>query len=77
MSHFKGLEALKAVLIKGTNYRKIEHSSTNKTVTDTACELLGEKPWITRDVLDLCSERREMMKRRHEKEGSKNMATSI
>ena len=38
MSHFKGLEALKAVLIKGTNYRKIEHSSTNKTVTDTLSE---------------------------------------
>ena len=42
MSHFKGLEALKAVLIKGTNYRKIEHSSTNKTVCTCSVSSLSQ-----------------------------------
>ena len=28
-------------------------------------------PWVTRDVLDLCDERRDLKKRRYEEEGAK------
>ena len=30
-----------------------------------------KKPWLTRDVLDLCDERRDLKKRRYEEEGAK------
>ena len=45
----------------------------NTALTDTASEILGQecrrkKPWVTRDVLDLCDERRELKKRRYEVE---------
>ena len=48
----------------------------NTAVTDTASEILGKecrrkKPWITRDVLDLCNERRDLKKRQYEEEGAK------
>ena len=43
----------------------------NTAVTDTASETLGKvcrrkKPWVTRDVLDLCDERRDLKKGRYE-----------
>ena len=48
----------------------------NTAVTDTASEILGKechrkKPWVTRDVLDLCDERRDLKKRQYEEEGAK------
>ena len=40
----------------------------NTAVTDAAREILGKelcrkKPWVTKDVLDLCDERRDLKKR--------------
>ena len=32
---------------------------------------LGRKPWVTRDHLDLCDERRDLKKKRYEVEGAK------
>ena len=48
----------------------------NTSVTDTASEILlkeygRKKSWKTRDVLDLCAERRDLKKRRCEEEGAK------
>ena len=48
----------------------------NTAVTDAASEILGKerqrkKPWVTKDVLDLCDERRDLKKKRYEAEGSK------
>ena len=48
----------------------------NTAVTDAASEILGKerrrkKPWVTRDVLDLCDERRKFKKKRYEAEGAK------
>ena len=51
--------------------------TTYKTaVTDAASEILGKerrrkKPWVTKDVLDLCDERRDLKKKRYEAEGAK------
>ena len=48
----------------------------NTAVTDAASEILGKerrrkKPWVTKDVLDLCDERRDLKKKRYEAEGAK------
>ena len=48
----------------------------NTAVTDKANETLRKecrrkKPWVTRDVLDLCDERRGFKKRRYELKGAK------
>ena len=48
----------------------------NTAVTDAACEILGKerrrkKPWVTKDVLDLCDERRNLKKKQYEAEGAK------
>ena len=48
----------------------------NATVTDAAREILGEerrrkKPWVTKDVVDLCDERRDLKKKRYDAEGAK------
>ena len=48
----------------------------NTAVTDAACEILGKehrrkKPWVTKDVLDLCDERRDLKKKGYEAEGAK------
>ena len=48
----------------------------NTAVTDAASEILGKercrkKPWFTKDVLDLCDERRDLKKTRYEAEGAK------
>ena len=48
----------------------------NTAVTDAASEILGterrrKKPWVTKDVLDLCDERRDFKKKRYEVEGAK------
>ena len=45
-------------------------------MTDAASEILGKerrrtKPWVTKDVLDLCGERRDLKKKRYEAEGAK------
>ena len=45
----------------------------NTAVTDAASEILGKegrkkKPWVTKDVLDLCDERRDLKKKRYEAE---------
>ena len=47
----------------------------NTAVTDAASEILGKKrrrkkPWITKDVLDLCDERRDLKKKRYKAEGA-------
>ena len=47
----------------------------NTAVTDAAIETLGKerrrkKPWVTKDVLDLCDERRDLKKKRYEAEGA-------
>ena len=49
----------------------------NKTVTDTAAELLSKqrwkrKPWVTPEILDLCDQRRDVKKKRGEPEGAKD-----
>ena len=48
----------------------------NTPMTGAASEILGKegrrkKPWVTRDVLDLCDERRNLKKKRYEAEGAK------
>ena len=44
----------------------------NTAVTDAASEILGrKKPWVTKDVLDFCVERRDLKKKRYEAEGAK------
>ena len=48
----------------------------NVAVTDAASEILGKerrwkKRWVTKDVLDLCDEKRDLEKKRHEEEGAK------
>ena len=51
--------------------------TTYKTaVTDAASKILGKvrrrkKPWVTKDVLDLCDERRDLKKKRYEAKGAK------
>ena len=49
----------------------------NTVVTDAASEIFRKerrrkKPWVTKDVLDLCDERRDLKKKRYEAEGAKN-----
>ena len=51
-------------------------TTDNTAVTDAASEILGQerrrkKPWVTKDVLDLCDERRYLKKERYEAEGAK------
>ena len=53
----------------------------NTAVTDAASEILGKerrrkKPWVTKDVLDLCDERRDLKKKRFEAEGAKKIQGS-
>ena len=53
----------------------------NTTVTDAASEILGKerrrkKPWVTKDVLDLCDERRDLKKKRYQAEGAKEYRES-
>ena len=50
-------------------------------VTDAASEILGKerrrkKPWVTKDVLDLCDERRDLKKKRYKAEGAKRIQGS-
>ena len=45
-------------------------------MTDAASEILGTehrriKPWVTKDVLDLCDKRPDLKKKRYEAEGAK------
>ena len=47
----------------------------NTTVSDAASEILGKErcrkqPWVTKDDLDLCGERRNLKKKRYEVEGA-------
>ena len=49
----------------------------NTAVTDAASEILGKerrrkKPWVTKDVLDLCDEGRDLKKKRYEQKEQKN-----
>ena len=51
-------------------------TTCNTAVTDAASEILGKerrrkKPWVTKDVLDLCDERRDLKQKRYEAEGAK------
>ena len=53
----------------------------NTAVTDAASEILGKerrrkKPWVTKDVLDLCDKSRDLKKRRYEAERSKRIQGS-
>ena len=46
-------------------------TTSNTAVTDAASEILGKerrrkKPWVTKDVLDLCDKRRNLKKKRYE-----------
>ena len=48
----------------------------NTAVTDAASEILGKerrrkKLWVTKDVLDLCDDRRDLKNKRYEAEGAK------
>ena len=48
----------------------------NTAVTDAAREILEKerrrkKPWVTKNVLDLCDEKRDLKKKRYEAEGAK------
>ena len=48
----------------------------NTAETDAVSEISGKergrkKPWVTRDVLDLCDERKDLKKKRYEAEGAK------
>ena len=48
----------------------------NTAVTDATSGILGKerrrkKPWVTKDVLDLSDERRDLKKKRYEAEGAK------
>ena len=48
----------------------------NTAVTDAASEILGKerrrkKPWVTKDIPDLCDERIDLKKKRYEAEGAK------
>ena len=48
----------------------------NTEVTDAASEILGKerrrkKPWVTKNFLDLCDERRDLKTKRYEAEGAK------
>ena len=48
----------------------------NIAVTDAASEILGKErhrknPWVAKDVLDLCNERRDLNKKRYEADGAK------
>ena len=48
----------------------------NTAVTDAASEILGKerrkkKPWINKDVLDICDERGDLKKKRYKTEGAK------
>ena len=48
----------------------------NTAVTDAASKILGKercrkKPWVTKNVLDLCDERRDLKKKRYKSEGKK------
>ena len=48
----------------------------NTAVTDTASEILGKecrrkKPWVTRYLLDLYNDRRDLKKKRYEEEWTK------
>ena len=50
-------------------------STFNTADTETASEILGKhrqtkKPWITAEILDLCSKRREQRKKGFEPEGA-------
>ena len=49
----------------------------NTAMTDAASEILGKerhrkKPWVTKDVLDLCDERRDLMKKGMKQKEQKN-----
>ena len=51
-------------------------TTNNTTVTDAASEILGKerrrnRPWVTKDVLELCDQRRDLKKKRCEAEGAK------
>ena len=51
-------------------------STYNTAVIGAASEILGKerrrkRPWGTKDVLDLCGERRDLKKKRYEAEGAK------
>ena len=53
----------------------------NTAVTNAASEILGKvrrrkKPWVTKDVLDLCDDRRKLKKKRYEAEGAKQYRES-
>ena len=48
----------------------------NTAMTDAVSEILGKerrrkKPWVIKDVLDLCDKRRDLKKKRNEAEGAK------
>ena len=44
----------------------------NNAVTDTAAERRKRKPWVILEILDLCDQRRDLMKKRGEPEGAKD-----
>ena len=52
----------------------------NTAVTDAASKILGKerrrkKPWVTKDVLGLCDEWRDLKKKRYEAEGPKKQGS--
>ena len=45
--------------------------NTAETVRYLGRNVAGKKLWVTKDVLDLCDERRDLNKKRYEAEGAK------
>ena len=69
------LEPLNGLSIEDRNIDTII-TTCNTAVTDAASEVFGKerhrkKPWVTKDVLDLCDERRDLKKKRYEAGGAK------
>ena len=59
-----------------TSINNTKITTYNTAVADAASEILGKerhrkKPWVTKDVLYLCDERRDLMKKQPETEGAK------
>ena len=55
-----------------------EDTDINTAVTDAAREIFGterhrKRPWVTKDVLNLCDERRDMKMKRYKAEGAKEI----
>ena len=49
----------------------ITTNNTAKTVRYSGRNVAGKRPWVTKDFLDLCDERKDLNKKRYEAERAK------